>query len=55
MINTTHKNVYFFNQIDEKIPRSGVIYPETINHRDLCYKCSKRGPDFYLVNLGLRV
>ena len=27
------------------IPRSGVIDPETINTHDLCYRCSKHGPD----------
>ena len=28
-----------------KILRSGVIDPETINHHDFFYQCSKHGPD----------
>ena len=36
----------FLNQIIGKIPRSGVIDPETINPCDLCYQCFKNGPDF---------
>ena len=46
MINTTHKNVHFFNQINGKIPSSGVIDPEKISYHDLCYQCYKHGPDF---------
>ena len=37
--------ISFKNQINEKIPRSGVIDQETINPHDLCYQCSKYGPD----------
>ena len=54
-MNTTHKNVHIFNQNNGEIPRSGVIDPETINPRDLCYQCSKHGPDYYSVNYGLRI
>ena len=35
----------FYYQINGKIPRSCVIDPETINSHDLCYECSKHGPD----------
>ena len=42
--------MHFSNQINGKIPGSGVVDPETINPHDLCYQCSKPGPDFYLVN-----
>ena len=31
LINTSHKNVHFLNQINGKIPSSGVIDPEAIN------------------------
>ena len=40
----------FKDQINGKIPRSGVIYSETINPHDLCYKCYKNGQDCFLVN-----
>ena len=50
LINTTHNNAHFKNKIIEKIPRSGVIDTETINPHDLCYRCFKPGPDFYLGN-----
>ena len=37
MIDTTHKNVCFKNQINGKIHRSGVIDQQTIDRHDLCY------------------
>ena len=46
MINISRKNVHFLNQIIGDIPRSGVIDEEKINPHDLCYQCSKDGPDF---------
>ena len=54
IINTTHKNIHFFNQINGEIPGSGVIYEETINPRDLCYQFSKDGPDFLFGKLKIR-
>ena len=53
MIDTTHNNVHFLNQIIDKISRSGVIDTETINPHDLCYQCSKHCHNFYLLNRGL--
>ena len=46
LINTSHKNVHFLNQINAKIPRIGVIGPEKINPHDFCYQCYKHDPDF---------
>ena len=46
MIDTANKNVYFLNQMNGNITRSDVIYQQTINPHDLCYQCSKDGPDF---------
>ena len=37
----------FLNHISGEIPRSVVIDLETINPHELCYQCSKHGPDFY--------
>ena len=36
-----------------KIPSSGVIDQETINPHDLCYQCSKYGPDFLFGKLRM--
>ena len=47
MINTTHKNANFQNQINVEIPRSGIIDPEIVNPDDLCYQCQKNGPDIF--------
>ena len=54
MIYNTHNNVHFLNQINGKIPRNGVIDKNTINPHDLYYQCSKDGPDFLFVKLGIR-
>ena len=54
MINTKHKNALFLNQINGNIPRSGVIYQETINPRYLFYQCSKDGPNFLFGTLSTR-
>ena len=54
MINTTHKNVHFKNQINGKITSSGVIAQETINSHDLCYQYSKDGPDILFGKLRIR-
>ena len=53
IIDTTHKNVHFFNQINGKITRNGVIDPKTINPHDLCYHCSKYVPDFLFGKLRI--
>ena len=53
-MDTTHKNVYFLNQNNEKIPKSGVIYQQKINPRDLCYQCSKDVTDFLFGKLRIR-
>ena len=44
----------FKNQINEKIPRSGVIDQQTINPHDLCYQCSKDTPEFLSGKLIIR-
>ena len=54
MINTKHNNVYFKNQINGDIPRSGSIDPDTINPHDLCYQCYKHGPDCLFSKLSIR-
>ena len=54
MINSTHKNAYFLNKFNGNIPRSGVTDQETINARDLCYQCSKDGPNFLFGKLRIR-
>ena len=54
MINTTHNNVHFLNQINGDIPIIGVIDQETINPRDLCHQCYKYGSDFLFGKLGMR-
>ena len=46
LINTSHNIVRFLNQINGKIPRSGVIDTKTINPHDSFYQCYKHGPDF---------
>ena len=33
---------------------SGVIYPETINPRDLFHQCSKNGPDCLFILLRIK-
>ena len=43
-----------FNKINGKIPRGGVIEQETINTNDLCYQCSKDGPDFLFGKSSIR-
>ena len=50
MIDNTHKNVHFKNQINGKIIGSGVIDQQKIIPHELCYQCSKDGPSFYLEN-----
>ena len=37
-----------------RIPRSGVIDPETINTHYLCYQCSKHGQDVLLGKLRIK-
>ena len=41
LINTLQKNVHFKNHTNGKISNSGLINPH-----ELCYHCSKHGPDF---------
>ena len=53
MINNTHKNVNFLNQINGKIPRIGVIYQEKINSHDLCYPGYKESPYFLFYKLRI--
>ena len=54
MINATHKNVHFLNQVNGGITRIGLIDPETINNSDLCYHYYKRGPDFLWGKLRIK-
>ena len=54
VIDNTHKNVNFLNHINGKIPGNGVIDQKKINPHDLCYQCSKYGPDFLFVKLIIR-
>ena len=42
------------SQINCKIHRSGVIDQQKINPHDLCYKCSKDGPEFLFGKLRIR-
>ena len=46
--------VYFNNQVNWEIPSIGVIDPETINTHDLCYQCSKYGPDCLVGKLKIK-
>ena len=46
--------MHFSNQINGKIPGSGVVDPETINPHDLCYQCSKYGPNLLFVKLRIK-
>ena len=54
MIDTTHKNVHFKNQINGKITSSGVIDKGKINPRGLCYQCYKDIPDYLFGELIIR-
>ena len=54
-IDTTHDNIHFLNQMNGKIPRSGVIDQQRIIPHELCYQCSKDGQDFYLSSWGLGI
>ena len=54
MIDTTHKNAHILNQINGKIPRSGVIDKKMINTHDLCYQCCKDSPEYLFGNLSMR-
>ena len=54
IIDKTHKNVRFLNQINGKIHGNGVIDQKKINPRDLCHQCSKDGPDFLFGMLIIR-
>ena len=53
LIHTTHKNVHK-KQINGKITRNSLIYPETINPCYLCHQCSKHGPDCLFVKLRIK-
>ena len=44
----------FLNQINGKIPGSGVIDEQTINTNWLCYQCSKYGSDFLFGKFRIR-
>ena len=46
--------MFIFNQIIGEIPRSGVIYQQTINTNELCEQCSKDGPEFLFGKMGIR-
>ena len=46
--------MFILNQITGESPMSGVIDPETINTHDLCYQCSKHGPDCLLGKLRIQ-
>ena len=54
LIDTSHKNAHFFNQIIGEIPGSGVTDPETINPHDFCYQFSKHSPDFLFGKLCIK-
>ena len=54
MIDNTHNNVRLVNQINGVIPRNGAIYQKIINPHELCYQCSKDGPDFLFGKLIIR-
>ena len=54
MINNTHKNVHILDKINDKIPRSIVNDTETVITHDLCYRCSKYGPDYLFGKLSIK-
>ena len=37
-----------------KITRNDVIYQKTVNPHDLCYQCSKYGPEYLFGKLRIR-
>ena len=43
----------FGKQLKGGIPRSLIIDQKTINKHDLCYQCSKDGPEFLFGNLSI--
>ena len=55
LINTSHNSVQVLNQINGKIPSSGLIDTETINLHDFCYQCYKHGPDCLFGKYVLRI
>ena len=46
--------MYILNQINGKIPRSGVIDPKKINPHDLCYQFLKHVSDFLYGKLTVK-
>ena len=54
MINTTHKNSCFNNQLKGNIPISSVVDQQTINPHNLFYQCSKYSPEFLFGKLRIR-
>ena len=54
MINTTHKNSCFNNQLKVNIPISSVVDQQTINPHNLFYQCSKYSPDFLFSKSRIR-
>ena len=54
MIDTTHNNIHFSNQIIRRITRSGVIDQEKINLSDLCYQCYRFVSEFLFGKLRIR-
>ena len=46
--------MYILNPINGEILMSGIIDPETINPHDLCYQCSKHGPDCLFCRLMIK-
>ena len=44
----------FLNQINEEIPRNGVIDQKTINNHDLSYQRPKDVPDFLFGGIRIR-
>ena len=54
IIDIAHNNAHFLNKINSKIPSSGVTDQLTKNPHDLCYQCSKDGPNFLFGTLSIR-
>ena len=54
IVNTTHHNIHFLNQVKGEIPICGPIDPKTLNNHDFCYSCSKHVTDLLFVKLMIR-
>ena len=54
LINATHDNIIYLNQINGNIHISRKYYKATINNNDSFYQCYKYDPYFLFRNLRIR-